>query len=301
MVENRDKQLNQSIAPSIQVIDDDWKKYNKRINNLIDDVAIEAEIEAERKIRSKNSKLLTISIVGIAFLTLIFLKVQQYSDLSQTGADKKILPQDASLPPKKFQQVNSKLSRTSPQLVAQLKKPFKDSTKLEKILFNTQGYSQPESAEEIINESDPNYYIQLGAFSIKKNALNFKNKVESKGFKAALSPHSAKSTQYKVLVRNFRIKSNAQLKMAKLKASGIESSIKKLNNSYTLDMGNHNNKKSNSLARKLQERGLETTIEKILVNSKVYTVRINGIKTKNDAQITRQKLMDQGFQNSFIG
>ena len=107
MIEIRDKQISQSITPSIQVIDDDWKKYNKCMNNLIDDAEIEAEIEAERKIRSKNSKLLTTSIIGIAFLTLIFLEVQQYSDLSQTRTDKKILFQDTSFPQKKFQQVNS--------------------------------------------------------------------------------------------------------------------------------------------------------------------------------------------------
>ena len=143
------------IIPPPKNIDVEWKKYNKRMDDMIDDAEIEAEIEAERKIRSKNSKLLTISIIGIAFLTLIFLKVQQYSDLSKTRAGKKILPQDASLTPKKFQQVNSKPSRISPQLVAQLKKPVKESTKLEKILFNTQDDSQPVSAKEIIKVSLP--------------------------------------------------------------------------------------------------------------------------------------------------
>ncbi|SVE31489.1 uncharacterized protein METZ01_LOCUS484343, partial [marine metagenome] len=40
-----------------QGIDEEWKKYNKRLDDLLDNVEIEAEMEAEKIIRSKNSKL----------------------------------------------------------------------------------------------------------------------------------------------------------------------------------------------------------------------------------------------------
>ena len=45
------------------------------------------EIEAEKKIRSKNSRLVTISIISFALLMLIFTKVQQYSSISQAKVD----------------------------------------------------------------------------------------------------------------------------------------------------------------------------------------------------------------------
>ena len=50
-------------------------KYNKRIEDLIEDAEIEAELEAENYVRSKNARLVMISSIGIGFLMMIYLGV----------------------------------------------------------------------------------------------------------------------------------------------------------------------------------------------------------------------------------
>ena len=50
-------------------------KYHKRIDDLIEDAEIEAEIEAEKNIRSKNSRMFTISMIGICLLGLVYLQI----------------------------------------------------------------------------------------------------------------------------------------------------------------------------------------------------------------------------------
>ena len=55
-------------------------KYHKRIDDLIEDAEIEAEMEVEKKIRSKNSRMLSISMIGIALLALIYYQVNNLTD-----------------------------------------------------------------------------------------------------------------------------------------------------------------------------------------------------------------------------
>ncbi|GJL78444.1 MAG: hypothetical protein NPINA01_14330 [Nitrospinaceae bacterium] len=52
------------------------KTYHKRIDELIEDAEIEAEIDAEKKVRSKNARLLSISLVGIALIAFIYFQVR---------------------------------------------------------------------------------------------------------------------------------------------------------------------------------------------------------------------------------
>ena len=52
-------------------------KYHKRIDDLLEDAEIEAEMEAEKKIRSKNSRVFSISMAGITLLALVYFQVNQ--------------------------------------------------------------------------------------------------------------------------------------------------------------------------------------------------------------------------------
>ena len=55
-------------------------KYNKRIEDLIEDAEIEAELEAESRVRSKNTRLLLISLIGFACLIMVYLGVNSSSN-----------------------------------------------------------------------------------------------------------------------------------------------------------------------------------------------------------------------------
>ena len=56
-------------------IEQDTSKYKKHINDLIEDAEIEAEMEAEKKIRSKNSRVFSISMLGLVLLTMVYVQM----------------------------------------------------------------------------------------------------------------------------------------------------------------------------------------------------------------------------------
>ena len=63
------------VDAQLRNINDNWKKYNKSLENIYDDAEIEAEIEAEKKIKSKNSKLKTIYIISFILIPIIIFKI----------------------------------------------------------------------------------------------------------------------------------------------------------------------------------------------------------------------------------
>ena len=65
----------QESLPLPEIEQQDTKKYKKHINDLIEDAEIEAEMEAEKKIRSKNSRVFSISMFGFGLLALVYLQI----------------------------------------------------------------------------------------------------------------------------------------------------------------------------------------------------------------------------------
>ena len=312
MIKIQEENFNKEINSVTQTIDDEWRKYNKRMDDMIDDVEIEAEIEAEKKIRSKNSKLLTISITGVTLLILIFIKVQQHSSIPQIKIDKKPLNEKAVFPTRKTSPINSQADQIAPVAVAPLTQLATASVKSKNIIQRVNGSSTPKHikigktskaifVKQTINGPNGKHYVQLGAFSIKKNAEKFVKKVNAKGFNTVISVRDTKPTQYQVFIGNFIKINNSDTIRADLKASGFTSSIKKVNNAYILDLGTFRNSNGlNSLVEKLQDKGFKPKVKKISTENKTYNVRVEGLETKNEAQKTRQELADQGFKNSFI-
>ena len=313
MIDIQEDKINEKVNSLPQSIDKEWKKYNKCMNDMIDDAEIEAEVEAEEKIRSKNSRLFTISIIGIALLALIFTKVQQHSNVPQTRTNKESPIEETTFLQSKTQPVNSQVDQLALETTASVTKLAKASAKSKSVSsrmnksstpknIKTGKTSKPASVKQSINGPDGKHYVQLGAFSIKKNAEKLANKLKSKGFNSVMSVRDIKSTRYQVFVGGFVEKSNSEIKQADLKKSGFTSSIKKINNAYTLDIGAfQNNKEANSLFEKLQDQGFKPKIKKISSVSKTYAVRVEGLKTENEAKKASQKLADQGFKNSLIG
>ena len=89
MHRNQDEESIAEVDEKIRGINDNWKKYNKRLENIYDNAEIEAEIEAEQKIRSKNAKLTIISTIGFILLLIILLKVKQNTNEIQSLLGKK--------------------------------------------------------------------------------------------------------------------------------------------------------------------------------------------------------------------
>ena len=69
-------------------IEPDINKYKKHINDLIEDAEIEAEMEAKKKIRSKNSRVFSISMLCLGLLALVYSQINSPSPL-ETKSEKK--------------------------------------------------------------------------------------------------------------------------------------------------------------------------------------------------------------------
>ena len=311
MIEIQEEKFNDDVGSPPQANYNEWKKYNKRMDDFFDDVEIKAEMEAEKKIRSKNSRLLTISIIGIFLLVLLFLKVQQHSNSPDSKTDKQPSFEKATLLPKKNLE-NLQASQLASITTSPVTKLTKTPTKSINFASLANRISPPKNneigkffkaaiAKPIINGPNRKYYIQLGAFSNKKNAEKFANKVKFKGYDSVISVRNTESTRYQIFIGNSSKRKSMETKQTSLEASGYTSSIKSYNNYYTLDMGTfRNNKNLGSLVEKLRNEGYKPKIKKISTISKTYTVRVEGLETESAAYKTRQEMADQGFKNSFI-
>jgi len=315
MIETQEDKPCEEIDSSTKAIDEEWKKYNKRLDDLIDDVEIEAEMEAEKTIRSKNSRLVTISFIGLALITLIFVQIQHRSNSPEPITSEKALIEEASLHPQDAPSTAPAIPPTdqlAPEKPAPMVKTVKAPTKPENSAPRKTRSSVPKKAETvkatrsvpkkpITSTANEEHYVQLGAFSIKENAEKFSKKVKSKGFNTTISVREAKSTRHQVFMGNFDSKIKAEPKLAELKVSGFNPSIKKTNDAYTLELGLfRKDASSTSLIKKLRSRGFQPATKRVSVDGKTYIVRVDGLVTKKDARQTRQKLADLGFKNSFI-
>ena len=129
MIETQENRTSEDVNSQQQFVDEMWKKYNKRMHDIIDDVEIESEIEAEKKIHSKNSRLVTISIISFALLMLIFIKVQQHSSKHQTRVEKNKPSEETTFIQRKTQSVNSQTAQVANTITTPIKKIAKAAIK----------------------------------------------------------------------------------------------------------------------------------------------------------------------------
>lgn len=312
MIEIQEDKTHEEIDSSPQAIDEEWKKYNKRLDDLIDDAEIEAEIEAERTIRSKNSRLVTISAVGFALLALIFFQIQQRSNSPEPIINETLVEQTAFFP-QETPPVVPPADQLAPAIPAPIaKSTTKTSTKPKNVAPRVIGKTAPKINKTVktakstsvtpgTRTSGGPHYVQLGAFSIKGNAEKFSKKIAAKGFKPSISVRNTQSTRHQVTIGSFSEKINAEPKLAELKISGFNPSIKRVDNAYTLVVGLfRKDKQSSSIVDKLQGRGFQPITKRVSVEGKTYIVRVEGLATEKEARQTRQKLARLGFKNSFI-
>ena len=88
-------------------------KYIKRIDDLIEEAEIEAELEAENRIRSKNTKILGISLLGAALSLFVYIQMNDsvefdtavhepapaITEINNLGLPLNNPPQEGLLPP----------------------------------------------------------------------------------------------------------------------------------------------------------------------------------------------------------
>ena len=124
--------------------DHDTKKYKKHVNDLIEDAEIEAEMEAEKKIRSKNSRVLLISIFCFGLLSLVYLQINsRTTQVAVPGEEKTahINTQTKSAEEKLIKQVSINNfigpAKTTPAKISNLSRGPRVTAKFEKKIAKT--------------------------------------------------------------------------------------------------------------------------------------------------------------------
>ena len=195
MVDNEEK------ITLADIEDHDTNKYKKNINDLIENAEIEAEMEAEKNIRSKNSRIFLISMIGFVLLSFVYLRINNQSS-------EKVTPSAAIQTPikspevKLAKQVTIDEESNSPIPFHQIKK-VKRFVKTAQVtpkkkpdpIINTTINSKPQkkTISEKINLKEKNritqpiktkntFFVQAGAFSLEKNANTLVNKLKAKDF-----------------------------------------------------------------------------------------------------------------------
>ena len=305
-------------------------KYHKRIDDLIEDAEIEAEIEAEKKIRSKNSRMFSISMIGIVLLGLVYFQVNYRTAISpveptkeaqakkpetaedrlakqvpvmEDGSSSIPVPPSARLtnpfitPPKAKTPVKSK-NITPPTAIKEVRK----SPKIEKVSSNPKPKPSPKKIPTPAKRETSRFFIQAGAFSVKKNAESFLKQLQAKGFAPSIQTRSQKIKQHVITVGNFTNTKSGDNMLKELTSKGFNSSFyKNPNNSFSLKVGQFQNLKD---AQKLQDRlslkGFLSDSHKANAPAKTYIVQLGVFPNREKALLTQEKLARKGYPKTFL-
>lgn len=301
-------------------------KYHKRIDDLFEDAEIEAEMEAEKKIRSKNSRMFSISMTGIALLALVYFQVNHQSAVveptKETSTNKpetaeerlaKQVPvvEDGSsgsnipIP----QSISSTKPLENPFLTPpkakNTKPPVKEVKKAPKIV-KASSIPKPKSSSKKIAPSAKSetskFYIQAGAFGVRKNAKSLLKQLKGKGFSPSIQTRSNKSNQHVVTVGSFANKKAGDNTLKELTGKGFNASyFKTSKNSFSLKVGQFSNLKDAQKAQdRLSLKGFLSDSHKADLPVKTYMVQLGVFPNREKARLTQEKLARAGFSKTFI-
>ena len=292
-------------------------RYNKCVEDLIEDAEIEAELEAESKIRSKNTRLFLISIVGIGLLFIIYLGLnipfeeQKNSVIEDTQATRS-LAEAKPIPFLRPVESTKILGRTKNKEadVPTIKRVFESPKSLLKTKKENSALKNRKKSENFdiaklqiktkpSNEkkSVPRKKIKT---LVKKVAIKVRSKSDSKiGRKPTPRKPKIITTQkgFFVQVGVFSQKSNAYKLIKLLKEKGLNPAIKnritkRLVN--TVFVGHYKDKKSTTEHfEELRQAGFNPSLKEQSKNN--YTFILGEFKTESQADMLRNKLSLKGF------
>ena len=215
--------------------DHDTRKYKKHVNDLIEDAEIEAEMEAEKKIRSKNLRVFLISIFCFGLLSLIYLQINSRTAQVTVPDEEKTAhrnTQTKSVEEKLIKQVSInnfvEPAKTTPAKISNLSREPKVTAKFEKKIKETNKTSKSLAKKTIANLVKPNtrFFIQTGAFFQKKNAEISAKKLQAKGFSPLIHVVTRNNTKtYLVQLGVFPNKEKTKLAQEKLARAGYVRTI----------------------------------------------------------------------------
>jgi cell division septation protein DedD len=228
----------QSTVSKVEYLSKETKKYSKHLDDLIENAEIEAEMEAGKKIRSKNSRIFSISILGLGLLALVYLKIdsvkapeehaplkKQVESAENSLAKQLPIVEDGSsnIPAPTLKNnvapAEIKLKKKLPSTL-KTKAPSKFQKK------TTKSITKSKTKIKTVSITNTRFFVQTGAFSSKKNAEASLKKLQSKGFSPLIHIVSKGNIKtYLVQLGIFSNKEKAKLAQEKLARAGYSKTI----------------------------------------------------------------------------
>jgi cell division protein FtsN len=291
--------------------------YHKRIEDLLEDAEIEAEIETEKKVRSKNTRLLTISLVAIALLGFLYLQVKtgfQSSSPEETAIITE--PELAQIPaveqapvspeqtPNIAQAPAAPVEKPEAPVVVQAppKAPASAPVKIPEVAKVIKQPVKPAPAAVAPTTSAKQYHVQLGVFSVKDNANRLIKNIKAKGFKPSINTKTIEASMYVVFFGGFSNQEDGNQAISELKSKGYSPVMEKFeDNSNTIVLGKFKNVgQAAALRDKLSIHGFLSSAKKSQVQTKIHVVQLGPFTSLPKAQKTKKSIERAGFKNSFI-
>lgn len=286
------------------------KTYHKSIDALIEDAEIEAEIEAEKTVRSKNAKLLSISLVGIALIAFIYWQVtgatsskenseEALPELTEAQPIGELVEGNPAENPGDMETASAQMAipdeeiisapATEPSPVAseepQTPEPTKTVAEVIKAASTPPVQKQEEPAITKVIPKEP------ASQPVAKPPVTVRQTVKAE------TPAVKK---YYVQLGLFSVEDNAKGFAKRIKKKGFKSSIQVKNveaERYVVFVGGFSNKESGSQALSdLKAKGFNSVMEKLPDNS--YTIVLGKFVTSSQAETLRDKLSFEGFLSS---
>lgn len=336
----------------------DIKNINsQRIDELIEDAEIEAEIEAERRIRAKNTRIVSISIVSIVLLVFLYVgmkdktgSVTQKDTLTKVvraplKTDAQPIPLPATgQPPEKIASAAqsapalpkaSKVKTGDTASAAQTPEPAKKETPTTAPVQKTQktptpskfeaqrvsppvtkskpskiANASPAASKPKISKSAPTasaakqreYFVQVGAFSVRENAQYKSANLKAKGFLPSIKEKRVEEESHTIMISGFTDIKYGQIQVQGLKSSGFSPILKKnSDNTYAIVLGSFDtDQKARGLQGKLTDKGYFSTIQKGVSEKVIYQVQLGKFSSEEKAKAIQDVLNRSGFKSSFL-
>jgi cell division protein FtsN len=283
------------------------KTYHKSIDALIEDVEIEAEIEAEKKIRSKNARLFTIALVGIALVAFTGWYVSKSS--STKGTTEVALPELTQ---------NKSTMKTESAGIEDSPSPFflhglgdsSDSILITKPSPVTSENREPlsegasKAEPDMANGNTVEKVIAppVGATTSKEPESQLIEKapvVVPQPVKTKASDAPAVKQTF-VQLGTFSVEDNAKNFLKEIKKKGFQPTIQIKSGKakkHIVFVGGFSTKESGSQAlNDLKSKGFNSVMEKLADNS--YTIVLGKFSTASQAEAIRDQLSLEGFLSS---
>jgi cell division protein FtsN len=289
------------------------KTYHKSIDALIEDAEIEAEVEAEQHIRSKNTRLITISLVGIALIGFIYWQVSETTVQKETAevalpelteaqpAEKVSTAKSEPAPPETKETEapsTAEIAKVEPDPAPPVsEKPTPspaESPKIEPEVAKISPVVPPpveKKAEPVIKKALPKEPAPQQ--SITKPVVSQPVKTKAPDATPAVKKHF-------VQLGSFSVEDNAKGLVKRVKNKGFKPSILVKSGQATkhvVFVGGFSTKEDGGQALSdLESKGFKSVMEKLADNS--YTIVLGKFTTSRQAEALRDKLSLAGFLSS---